>query len=100
MHRGVGCIYVEMLCGRPLFPGIKGVQDQLNKIWQIMGTPSESSWPGVSQFPEYKPHLYRDYSKKALGFLYPEYVCVCVCVCVCVHVRVCVCVCVCMCVCV
>jgi cyclin-dependent kinase 14 len=71
---GVGCIFVEMLCGRPLFPGIKGVQDQLSKIWQIMGTPTESSWPGISQLSEYKPHLYRDYSKKALGFIYPEIV--------------------------
>lgn len=82
--RGVGCIFVEMLSGKPLFPGIKGVYDQLNKIWnvsekaetkfcgyyyikasiyhdllivcfQILGTPSESTWSGVSSFPEYKP---------------------------------------------
>ena len=35
MHRGVGCIFVEMLTGKPLFPGIKGVPDQLNKIWGV-----------------------------------------------------------------
>ena len=33
--RGVGCIFVEMLTGKPLFPGIKGPVDQLNKIWQV-----------------------------------------------------------------
>ena len=34
-HRGVGCIFVEMLCGHPLFPGLKGVQDQLTKIFKV-----------------------------------------------------------------
>ena len=33
--RGVGCIFIEMLTGKPLFPGIKGVYDQLNKIWSV-----------------------------------------------------------------
>ena len=33
--RGVGCIFVEMLSGKALFPGIKGVYDQLNKIWNV-----------------------------------------------------------------
>ena len=103
--RGVACIFVEMLTGKPLFPGIKGVFDQLNKIWmvrnhwdthkhsplatpsslsplppylylpsplscflssQLFGTPSESTWPGISLYPEYKP-------------------CECVCVCGCTY---------------
>ena len=33
----------------------QGVYDQLNKIWAVLGTPSEASWPGVSKLPEYKP---------------------------------------------
>ena len=33
----------------------QGVYDQLNKIWVVLGTPSEVSWPGVSKLPEYKP---------------------------------------------
>lgn len=33
--RGVGCIFVEMLTGKPLFPGLKGVYDQLNRIWGV-----------------------------------------------------------------
>ena len=35
IYRGVGCIFVEMLTGKPLFPGIKGVYDQLNRIWAV-----------------------------------------------------------------
>jgi len=51
-----GCIMAEMFSGRPLFPGT-GNEDQLQKIFRLMGTPSERSWPGISAFPEYKPNF-------------------------------------------
>jgi non-specific serine/threonine protein kinase len=43
----------EMFTGRPLFPGTAN-EDQLLRIFRMMGTPTEQSWPGVSQLPEYK----------------------------------------------
>ena len=49
----IGCIIAEMFTGRALFPGTTN-EDQLQKIFRVMGTPSERTWPGVSQFPEYK----------------------------------------------
>ena len=54
-----GCIMAEMYTGRPLFPGTTN-EDELQKIFRLMGTPSEHSWPGISKFPEYKPstHVY------------------------------------------
>jgi serine/threonine protein kinase len=48
-----GCIMAEMYTGRPLFPGTTN-EDELMKIFRFMGTPSERSWPGISNFPEYK----------------------------------------------
>jgi serine/threonine protein kinase len=51
-----GCIMAEMYTGRPLFPGTTN-EDQLQRIFRLMGTPSERSWPGISQFPEYKPNF-------------------------------------------
>lgn len=48
----VGCIFAELLNGKPLFPG-KSNSDQLRKIFKLKGTPSEETWPGVSQLPEY-----------------------------------------------
>ncbi|KAJ5666939.1 hypothetical protein N7462_011348 [Penicillium macrosclerotiorum] len=48
-----GCIVAEMYTGRPLFPGTAN-DDQLLKIFRVMGTPSERSWPGISQLPEFK----------------------------------------------
>ncbi|KAG9062872.1 cyclin-dependent serine/threonine protein kinase [Linnemannia hyalina] len=49
-----GCIFAEMASGRPLFPG-SSVKDQLLKIFKILGTPTEETWPGLSKLPEYRP---------------------------------------------
>ncbi|CAO3646479.1 serine/threonine-protein kinase pef1 [Cunninghamella echinulata] len=50
-----GCIMAEMYTGRPLYPGTTN-EDQLQKIFRMMGTPTEQTWPNVSQLPEYKPN--------------------------------------------
>ena len=31
--------------------------DELYKIFQIMGTPNEQTWPGVSQLPDFKVNV-------------------------------------------
>jgi len=49
-----GAIFAEMLSFQPLFPGDSEI-DELYKIFQIMGTPSEEVWPGVTQLPYWKP---------------------------------------------
>ncbi|KAF9368018.1 negative regulator of the PHO system, partial [Mortierella sp. AD011] len=56
-----------MASGRPLFPG-SSVKDQLLKIFKILGTPSEETWPGVSRLPEYRPDfpLYNPISLESL----------------------------------
>lgn len=51
-----GCILAEMFIGRPLFPGGSN-EDQLMKIFRLMGTPNERTWPGVSQLPNYRPNF-------------------------------------------
>jgi len=50
----LGCIFAEMLTRRPLFPGDSEI-DQLFRIFRTLGTPDESTWPGVSNLPDYKP---------------------------------------------
>ena len=37
----VGCIFVEMICGAPAFPGVKDTIDQLDKIFRVFGTPTD-----------------------------------------------------------
>ena len=50
----VGCIFVEMCTRKPLFPGDSEI-DEIFKIFRVLGTPTEMSWPGVTSFPDYKP---------------------------------------------
>ncbi|KAL4187538.1 hypothetical protein AMTRI_Chr09g39500 [Amborella trichopoda] len=49
----VGCIFAEMVNQRPLFPGDSEI-DELFKIFRILGTPNEETWPGVNSLPDFK----------------------------------------------
>jgi len=51
---GVGCIMAEMATGAPLFAGDSEI-DTAFKIFQKLGTPTEATWPGVSELPDFKP---------------------------------------------
>ncbi|KAG7879412.1 hypothetical protein KL905_003191 [Ogataea polymorpha] len=51
-----GCIMAEMFTGKPLFPGSSN-EDQLLKIFRIMGTPNERTWPGVTNYPNYRSNF-------------------------------------------
>ncbi|XP_057830855.1 cyclin-dependent kinase C-2 isoform X2 [Cryptomeria japonica] len=44
----VGCIFAELLNGKPILPG-KSEPEQVNKIYDLCGSPDESNWPGVSK---------------------------------------------------
>lgn len=47
-----GCIMAEMLTGKPLFPGTSN-DDQLQRIFKLMGTPNERIWPEITSLPNY-----------------------------------------------
>jgi len=52
---GVGCVFAELLSGTTqsvLFPG-EGDIDQMSKIFHVLGTPNEESWPEVKQLPDW-----------------------------------------------
>jgi len=50
---GVGCVFAEMATGGPLFCGDSEI-DTIFKIFQKLGTPSETIWPGVTSMPDFK----------------------------------------------
>ncbi|XP_054257506.1 cyclin-dependent kinase 1-like [Macrosteles quadrilineatus] len=50
----VGCIFSEMATKHPLFQGDSEI-DQLFRIFRVLSTPTEETWTGVSQLPDYKP---------------------------------------------
>ena len=46
----VGCIFAELLTGKPLFPGTSEI-DQLDKIFNVLGMPTERIWPTFRELP-------------------------------------------------
>ena len=49
----VGAIFLELVTKSPFFVGDSEI-DQLYKIFRVLGTPNENSWPGVSKLKDYK----------------------------------------------
>lgn len=49
----IGCIFAEMITRKPLFPGDSEI-DEIFKIFRVLGTANEESWPGVTTLPNYK----------------------------------------------
>lgn len=65
-----GCIFAEMASGRALFPGSNN-EDEIGLIFRTVGTPTVTSWGGVTLLPGYR----RDwpmYRGKALSAVVPR----------------------------
>lgn len=58
----VGCIFAELILTKPLFNG-KGELDQLGKIADLLGAPSEEKWRGYSDLPNAKRLNFRKSDK-------------------------------------
>lgn len=48
-----GCIFAELVTRTPLFPGDSEI-DELFKIFRVLGTPNEVTWPRVTCMPDFK----------------------------------------------
>mmetsp|Transcript_20437 Transcript_20437/g.48339 ORF Transcript_20437/g.48339 Transcript_20437/m.48339 type:complete len:354 (-) Transcript_20437:82-1143(-) len=48
----VGAIFAQLLSRAPLFPGDNDI-NQLFRVVAVLGTPTESVWPGVSELPDF-----------------------------------------------
>ncbi|XP_067009353.1 cyclin-dependent kinase 7 [Anabrus simplex] len=48
----VGCILAELLLRVPFLPGESDL-DQLTRIFQVLGTPTEETWPGMNSLPDF-----------------------------------------------
>jgi len=69
----VGAIFAEMCTRKPLFPGDSEI-DEIFKIFKLLGTPDENTWPGVTSFPDFKtsfPKWRREPSSKMVPSLEP-----------------------------
>lgn len=54
----VGCIFAELLVGKPVFPG-KEESNQMDRIGKLLGTPNEENMPGCSKLPWCRPRAGR-----------------------------------------
>ena len=52
----IGCIFAEMANGRPLFAGTSE-NDQLDRIFRLLGTPNTDVYPQINDLPDYKVSL-------------------------------------------
>lgn len=60
----------ELLTREPLFPG-KGEIDQLGKIFGLLGTPTEETWPGLDRLPNFRKFNFRQERKNTLRAAFP-----------------------------
>jgi len=67
----IGCIFGELLHMEPLFPG-KSEVDEVNKIFKLLGTPSERIWPGFRDLPGVTKIKFVDYPISHLREKFPE----------------------------
>lgn len=58
----VGCIFAELLSVKRLWPG-KGELDQLGKIAEVLGPPSEAVWTGFDQLPNASRVSFKKYTQ-------------------------------------
>ncbi|KAI8920840.1 kinase-like domain-containing protein [Powellomyces hirtus] len=49
----IGCIFGELVNKEPLLPG-RGEFDQLKRMFRLLGTPTERTWPGMANLPGLK----------------------------------------------
>lgn len=63
-----GCIFAEMVKGSPLFVAEEITEDneidQLLCVFDVLGTPSDESWPGVSELPNWVEEFRTEYPRK------------------------------------
>lgn len=67
----VGCIFAEMSNMKALFPGQKE-EDELVKIFKVVGTPTKESWPEVDDLPHWKNYDFDVYPPMNLEQVVPR----------------------------
>lgn len=66
----IGCIFSEMVQGKPLFTGISEI-DQLFQIFSKLSTPTKETWPGFTKLPNYE-FVFPNWKQRPLSSLFPN----------------------------
>lgn len=66
-----GAVLGEMWALQPLFPGTSDI-DQIFRVLQIMGTPTDELWPSARELPDYSKIIFPDMQPVQLDLLLPH----------------------------
>jgi len=58
----IGCIFVEMILLKPLFPG-QSEENQLDKIFEKIGTPDPKTWKELKDLEVWKAQKFKSYKR-------------------------------------
>ena len=67
----VAVVIAELLRLNPLFPGQNDI-DQIFRVFQVMGTPTVETWPGVEELPDFSKIIFPPMSPMNLSTLMPH----------------------------
>jgi serine/threonine protein kinase len=67
----VGCVFAELLNHRPLFAAANEIE-QMSKIADVLGAPTEATWPGHTQLPGFKRVSLKGPTRSCLASKFPS----------------------------
>jgi cell division cycle 2-like protein len=66
----IGCIFGELICQEAIMKG-QGELDQIDKIFQMVGTPTEENWPDFKKLPSGSIFRWKKQEKILLAEKFP-----------------------------
>ncbi|OCT52623.1 hypothetical protein CLCR_09511 [Cladophialophora carrionii] len=66
------CVFVEMFTKKAIFPGEGGELSQLDKTYNVLGTPTRSEWPGIVDLPWFELMQPTDRRKRVFEAMYKD----------------------------
>ena len=73
------CVLIEIFTKHAIFPGDRGEINQLDKIYNVLGTPTRADWPNIVEMAwfellrptERKPNMFADKYKEYVSRCFP-----------------------------
>jgi len=66
------CVFVEMFTKKAVFPGEGGELSQLDKVYNVLGTPTRADWPGIIDLPWFELMQPSDRRKRAFEVMFKD----------------------------
>jgi len=68
----MGCIMAELLTRKPLFTG-KTEIEQIDRVFSVLGTPTDETWPGFSEMKMCKKVKFKYHPGSKLRSMFPKF---------------------------